>query len=121
MLTFKEIKEKCVPGETKLYSARWGETVYVGISPKGEVVTLANDGSPILRWSEEELRHWSLTPPKKKVKVAPYLYVAEKEINNGMWLQSPWFVDDASFLADYRIKLKSYRRLTELEIEVDEE
>lgn len=63
MLTFKEIKEKCVAGESVLICENNYERTYFGISSDGRVVVYVEEFGAS-SWSESEIKHWKIKQPE---------------------------------------------------------
>lgn len=86
----------------------------------GFVYISENDGTINKVYTHRSLdtKYYRLTPePKKTIKVAPYI---RKYPEYKFWeLSQTMYEDDASFLSDHRPHPKEYKRLSNLEVEVE--
>ncbi len=65
-LTFKEIKEKCVSGETVLITEDKNELTFIGFRVDGKLVT-ESETTFMLDYTENEIKEWIIKTPTREV------------------------------------------------------
>ena len=67
-LTFKIIKEKCIPGETLLVDPSGCDRLYLGFTRGDLLITDCFQSDGATEWYEEHIYDWTYKPYEKSIK-----------------------------------------------------